>query len=52
MEEIEFKDYAVTCETPGCENQMITIEIAAPAENPYFICGACGHQITDVRPAQ
>jgi len=45
MDEIQFQNYIVTCETSGCENAMITIEIPAPIENPYFICGVCNNQI-------
>lgn len=48
MDEIEFKDYTVTCETDGCENTNIPITLPAPTVNPYFICGACGQNITNV----
>ena len=46
-EEIIYLDYAVTCETVGCANGLITIPVQAPQENPYFICGVCSQQITN-----
>ena len=45
--EIIYIDYAVTCETVGCANGLITIPVQAPQENPHFICGVCSQQITN-----
>lgn len=47
MDEIQFTEYVVTCETNGCENGQIPIPVQAPVENPYFICGVCTMQITN-----
>jgi hypothetical protein len=37
--------YIVTCQTQGCENNGIGIEVLDPMET--VICGACGKEITD-----
>lgn len=42
--------FNVTCQTEGCENADITIEVSAVADNPYVVCGPCGVQIEDVIP--
>ena len=47
MYDLNFVEYRVTCHTSECENCDLTIQIEAPAENPYFMCGACMQQITD-----
>lgn len=50
MDEMQFAPYVVTCRVESCENGNIAIPIEAPAENPFFICGVCTQQITDVTP--
>ena len=46
--EIEFKEYTVTCKTVNCENKNIKIVLLAPTVDPFFICGVCGQTITNV----
>jgi hypothetical protein len=48
MDEIEFKEYTVTCETSNCGNFGHAIPLQAPVENPNFICGVCKQPITNV----
>jgi hypothetical protein len=48
MEELEFKEYTVTCHTLECGNGELAITLLAPVTDPYFICGVCGQVITDV----
>jgi predicted RNA-binding Zn-ribbon protein involved in translation (DUF1610 family) len=40
------KTYDLTCHVETCENNGITITLETDAT--YFICGACGNEITDV----
>lgn len=47
-EEIEFSDYVVTCHTDDCINNNLAIPIPAPTINPFFVCGGCTNQITDI----
>jgi hypothetical protein len=48
MNEINFRNYIVTCKTENCGNGGISITVAAPAENPNFICGVCSVSITNI----
>jgi hypothetical protein len=48
MDEIEYKEYTVTCETSDCGNSGYAITMQAPVENPNFICGVCRQQITNI----
>jgi hypothetical protein len=43
--EMETKIWILTCETQGCENAGIPIELETPAT--YFICGPCEKEITN-----
>jgi hypothetical protein len=43
--EIEVKTWILTCETQGCENASIPIELETSAT--YFVCGPCANQITN-----
>jgi hypothetical protein len=49
MDEITFINYVVTCHTQDCGNSEITISIAAPSVDPYFVCGVCSKEITDFK---
>jgi hypothetical protein len=44
-EELETKTWVLTCETEGCFNKDLGIELETSAE--YFICGVCSNQITN-----
>lgn len=44
----DFKEYTVTCETEDCVNKSIAITMLAPIVDPFFICGPCGQNITNV----
>jgi hypothetical protein len=48
MEELEFTNYVVTCETEDCNNGNISIEMSAPKINPSFVCGVCFKEITNI----
>lgn len=43
-------DFNVTCRTPGCENQDVTILVTASVDNTLVMCGPCATLITDVVP--
>ena len=49
MDELAMAYYLVTCETPSCGNSDHAINIPAPAVDPYFVCGVCGQQITNIQ---
>lgn len=49
MEILELAQFTAICHTNGCENKDIDIEITAPKENPYVICGPCNTHIQDVK---
>jgi hypothetical protein len=48
----EMANYNVKCVTDNCENKNLKIEIFAPAENPFIICGGCSQEITDITPVK
>jgi hypothetical protein len=43
--ELEAKAWILTCETNGCENFGIPIELETPAT--FFLCGPCEKEITN-----
>jgi hypothetical protein len=43
-------NYIVTCQTEGCENNGIGIELTDP--EPTVICGPCNQEITDKQPTE
>jgi len=49
MDEIDLSNYVVICKTTNCENGDYKIEVSAPTENPFFICGVCSNQITNIQ---
>jgi hypothetical protein len=40
-------EYGVTCRTPGCENQGVTLRVMATVGAEHVVCGPCGNHITD-----
>lgn len=48
IEDITYINYYATCETEGCMNAGIKLEILAPSIDPFVICGPCSQQITKV----
>lgn len=38
----------LTCQTDGCGNQGVAIELMVPDTTSAAMCGACGQPITDV----
>ena len=50
MEELQFATATVTCQTDGCVNQNIDLEVKVVYPSGIVVCGVCGKEITFVMP--
>jgi hypothetical protein len=50
MEEMQFATVTVSCQTDGCENQNIDLEVKVVYPTGVVVCGPCGKEITFTMP--
>ena len=49
-QQIDLKEYFVTCLMNNCENKDVQIQVKAVAKDPLVICGPCSTPITKIVP--
>lgn len=45
VDDVPVRPCEVTCATPQCENEGVTITVYAPTSGALFMCGPCGNAL-------